>query len=160
MWPWKRKTKKVAPGKAEAKYEISLGRAQANECGRRSVSFSLSKGVPTILCTINGKGSRLLIDSGASLNVLEKSYAKKYGFTIWKQNGGQEISGIGGSSNMLGVSKVELIIDGQVSKMPFKAISFSGVHKKIGIAGIIGSKFLRDHKAILDYENRTMTWED
>lgn len=152
MWPWNRKQKEEL-GKANI---VTLGTEKPH---RREIGFSMSKGVPIIVCTINGKGAKLLIDSGASLNVLEKSYSKRYKFTVWKKAHGQ-VDGIGGGMTMLGVSKVDLEIDGICTKMPFKAISFNGVQRKLGVVGVIGSKFFKDHNAVIDYETRTLSWED
>jgi len=126
---------------------------------KRTIPFSMAKGVPIITCTLNGRGARLLIDTGASLNVLEKSYSKHYKFTVWRQKGG-EVSGIGGASSMLGVSKVSLVIDRVETPLPFKAISFNGVQKKLGVVGVIGSKFFKDKNAVICYESKTITWEE
>lgn len=139
MWPWKKKKKhKVEPGKD-------------------NIPFSLSKGVPIIKCTINGKGARLLIDTGASLNILSKELSKDYGYNVYSINRNDNtVRGIGGIRTMLGVSKAKIRIEDKEMYIPFQSISMKQLFKKLGIVGIIGSRWLSKNDYIIDYTNNTL----
>lgn len=139
IWFWrKKKTKKTISG-------------QINP-----ISFSMGKGVPIIEIKINGKKAKLLIDTGASLNILAKEDSRNYKFNVYSLRNASEITGIGGTKQMLGVSKAKITIDDVDYRIPFKSISLRIVKRKLGIVGIIGSRWLNQQDYVIDYNTNTI----
>ena len=71
------------------------------------------------------------------------------------QEGGT-VGGIGGTRQMLGVSKAKIEIEGEVHKIPFKSISMKALKGKLGIVGIIGSRYLNKLDYVIDYKLMTL----
>ena len=135
MWPWKRKKKVVSE--------------------KEVIKFSMNKRVPIIQVELNGKKAKFLIDSGASLNILDKNAAKEYGFKTYSSSD-STVTGIGGAEEILSVGGTDVVINGKKVRMPFKSIDLSNVVSKLGIVGIIGSRWLSQQGYIIDYCDHTI----
>lgn len=120
------------------------------------IKFTMGKGVPIIEIKINGKRARLLIDTGASLNILAKEDSQVYKFNVYSLMEDAHITGIGGVRRMLGVSKAKITINDIDYRIPFKSIPLRTVKKKLGIVGIIGSRWLNQQNYIIDYNTSTI----
>ncbi len=115
------------------------------------IPFSMNKGVPIITVELNGKKAKFLIDTGASLNIVSSEVAKKYDFKTYEPRSKTMVSGIGGSEVMLAVSDANVLFEGTKIRIPFKSVSLKNVRHKLGIVGIIGSRWLNEHSFLIDY---------
>lgn len=121
------------------------------------IKFSLSKNVPIVTGKINGKGIKLLIDTGASISILHKDILEK----IDIQAGSQlqyGMRGIGGDSGELyNINKsTHIEFKNHSLKIHFKTTSMKSVFLKLGVVGIIGTDFLKRHDCVIDYKNKIL----
>lgn len=119
------------------------------------IPFDFYKGVPIIEVKLNGRKARLLIDSGASLNILSREAKEKYGFSTYTIKG-YDVAGIGGSKVLGGVRNADVEYDNICLNIPFRAMSLKAVQYKLNIVGIIGSKYLNRHGYVIDYKSKTI----
>jgi len=118
------------------------------------MKFSTRKGVPTIKVTINGKGAKFLIDSGANSSFVDSSLARKFAFNIVENNA--VLHGAGGKVQMYDVYKCKIVTEDGPLDIRMKAIDFSNVREGFGIAGIIGSDYLIKNKMNIDYSTKQL----
>jgi hypothetical protein len=103
--------------------------------------------------TLNGKPALFLIDTGANKSLLDINKVEKYKFSFL-ETPFEKFVGIGGLQN------IHIIWDYQLKEFfqPMFGIDLAELNPyfksdNIDIAGILGSDFLRDKKAVIDYEN-------
>lgn len=115
------------------------------------INFSLSLGVPIVELTLNGKKAKFLIDTGASLNLVSSLKADKYGFKVYSSKDKQEVTGIGGTKNLGSTYDIEVKHGEFKWNIVFFATPLEQVINKLGIVGIIGTKFLKRNGFTIDY---------
>jgi hypothetical protein len=105
---------------------------------------------------LNGKKAFLLIDTGASKSLLDINKSSKYNFSYNKLNIEKYI-GIGGIQDMYTIYNYKIdnffipMIGTDLSEIaPF--FNYDGIY----IVGIIGSDFLNNRNAIIDYKNNKL----
>ena len=116
--------------------------------------FSTSKGVPTILVTINGQGGMLLIDSGAAKSFIDLRYKTHYDFDISSE--GETASGVGGNIKTYKVRNAQIKYNDSIIGHTFLTANLGEVFNNTGIVGIIGSDYLIKHKIIIDYNAKQL----
>lgn len=131
------------------------------------VSFRMVNRIPVVNGRINGKQAWFIVDTGASVSVLNAGEAEHFGFrvanTIHQQ--GRAINGLGGRSNVYAVSGCDLAI----GHLPLKYIAwhsqdmhalFSAIHEneEIRIAGIIGSDVLSKYHISIHYNKLALSY--
>lgn len=109
---------------------------------------------------LNGKKARFLVDTGANVSVLDINKSKKYGFTYRDKD--DTVVGIGGYTKRYRVYSTKLKTKyGENILIKFSGGDMSVVfgvmsNEGINVVGIIGSDFLMNSDAIIDYKNRTL----
>ena len=106
--------------------------------------------------TLNGKKTRLLIDTGASKSLLDISQAEKFGFNYAILSRNQYV-GIGGAID------IYVVYDYKIQE---RHISFLGADLEevthyfrisdMDIVGIIGSDFLESYNTRIDFVNNKL----
>lgn len=118
------------------------------------IDFTLINNLPVMEGTINGLPVLLLVDSGASVSLIDTSTSPVLKFDrdydVPVTNG----IGIGGSSYIYGVKDVTLTHKGDTLAVKFKGTDLSSFRLTNGIVAIIGSDFLSENGLIIDYKNR------
>jgi hypothetical protein len=110
---------------------------------------------------LNGKRGRFLVDTGASISILDVNQSKYYHFNTMKRN--DNVVGVGGSSNIYGIKNCELSTkDGLVVLVNFKGSDLSALNNSmrkdgLEVVGVIGSDFLMNANAIINYSNRSLS---
>ena len=109
---------------------------------------------------LNGKKAKFLVDTGANISVLDINQANKYGFTYKGIN--QTVVGIGGHSNRYRIynanlyaksgQRILISFGGSDMGIVFNAMAEDGLH----VVGIIGSDFLMNADAVIDYNTKTL----
>lgn len=109
---------------------------------------------------LNGKNAKFLVDTGASVSLLDINQMNRYGFTqSYRTN---SIIGLGGSINYTRIRNAKLLTKNNESVLVnFYGGDLSTIVNNMGkdgihIVGIIGSDFLMDFNAIIDYKNKKL----
>ena len=122
-----------------------------------SVKFISAKGVPVLKGTLNGKPAYFIMDSGASLSVLDSDQSKDYGFNVYADSEDGMVAGYGGTTQMESASNVNIEIGGVKFIGDYKSQDISNIvsaiSKDLGIhiSGIIGSDIMSNLGIIIDF---------
>lgn len=141
---------------------ISLG--DTNKC---QIIFNLKekRGLYFIPIYLNDMETWFLVDTGASISLLDVTQSKKYKFSyIYDKNDNYNINGIGGKIKRYRVFNYKTSYnstDFNINLSGGDLEIITDVMKKdsIYIAGIIGVDFLRRYNAVINYKNKTLTIE-
>lgn len=131
------------------------------------VSFRMVNRIPVVSGRINGKPAWFIIDTGASVSVLNAGEAKHFGFHVANTvyHPVRSINGLGGRSNVYEVSECDLAI----GQLPLKYIAwhsqdmqalFQAIYdnENIRIAGIIGSDVLSKYHIGIHYNKLALSY--
>lgn len=118
------------------------------------INFEVKNNLPIIKATINGKGVKLLVDSGASSSIIDYTLKDKLAFQTYNEDGGVTYNGIGGSTQGHSVTNLALKYNDSILHVKFRAIYFKNVRNSLGVAGVLGSDYLLKNGLILDYTNK------
>ena len=142
----------------------ALNAAQFAVPGAKSatVPFDFDDGEIGIPVLINGKKSRVFLDSGASGFALSQTVADTMHL---KQQGVLEARGYGGSTDLHPVKIDTLEIPGAVRLMGLTAVSIAlpeGFDQSLSqpVSGFIGYDLLSRYVVKIDYAHRTLTFSD
>ena len=113
-------------------------------------------------CTINGKKALFLLDSGSGMSIIDINQIDYYNLRSRPEFGKRLISGIGSSEQIEYLSGVKLEIKGRHFKPIFYGSNLQNVNhafrkNNIRIAGILGSDFLKQYGAIINYQQSMIT---
>jgi predicted aspartyl protease len=130
----------------------------------RTVQLQNADGIPIAKVKINGKEVYVIMDTGASISVLDATQSKAIGFTTYPDPESGQVSGYGGNTVMLRTNVDRMILDGEVLSGDFKAQDISNVVRAIQngtgfyISGIVGMNFMRQHDFKIDFIDNTITF--
>ena len=109
---------------------------------------------------INGKRGRLLVDTGASISIIDINQAKKYGFKYHSKN--VSVMGIGGSTNRYRISNIKTKTKyDETVLITYNGADISSLVNNmaldgIDIVGVLGSDYLMNTGAVLDYGEKKL----
>lgn len=118
--------------------------------------------LPIVEGTLNGKKVFFLLDTGASVSMLDETQANKYGFFTKK---GEDISigGYGGvTTEVSEVSKAEIYLGSEKLNKSFlgKDIGYliKAIHSNTGysIVGIVGNDNISSERFVIDFKNKVI----
>jgi len=144
-------------------HDINLSKAKSEK--NQIIRFKRIAGrIPVISATLNGKPAYFIIDTGASVSVLNEPEAKSYGFIVGA-NDDVNVTGFTGTSNMRRVVNCTL----QVGTLKITHIRFSCKNinelvtvvygnENIKISGILGSDLLGQYRMQIDFMNQTISF--
>jgi hypothetical protein len=120
--------------------------------------------IPVIEGTLNGKRAFFIIDTGASVSLLDESVSDHFGFkVICRIN--HQVEGLGGSARLsqafnyrvqLGTLNIKNIQFHTKNMSDFVAVIRES--ENIDIAGIIGSDVFDRYKIAIDYRRNTISY--
>ena len=116
--------------------------------------------IPVISLNIQGVTKLFLIDSGASISMIGMDFKNTFTFPISDDESDIKIYGAGGESLKV-LRKYKVPVLGTFSD--FVCVDISAIKNNmiyifdVNIFGVIGSDFLRAHKATIDYDKKTLT---
>lgn len=129
--------------------------------GDGKVDFIAVSKVPVVEGTINGKQAFFIVDSGASLSVLDDNQSDYFKFLTSSSN--IAAAGYGGVASFGNASNVKLTIGGKKFETDFKSQDLSKIvdlireNDGVEISGIIGSDIMKDYHFIIDYSELTIS---
>jgi len=129
--------------------------------GDGKVDFIAVSKVPVVEGTINGKKAFYIVDSGASLSVLDDNQSEYFDFSTSKSN--MAAAGYGGVASFGNAYDVKLTIGGKKFDTDFKSQDLSKIidlireNDGVEISGIIGSDIMKDYHFIIDYSELTIS---
>lgn len=128
------------------------------------VDFEVHHNILIIDGFINNKWGKFIIDTGASVSLLDVNQANKYKFDYFIDTDSR-IQGFGGNSRLMRTSSVHFGLQRhlQPSQMSFRASDLSNLnqvlsHSNQRIVGILGTDFLEMHGAVIDYPKRKLVF--
>ena len=128
----------------------------------RSITFYTVGRIPVIEARLNGKPARFIIDTGASVSVLNTREAGFYGFAIRPNDADAvDVTGFSGQSQLQGAGQCMVEIGSlRITHLRFRSRDmhdFARVLYPAGdarIAGILGSDVLMQYKMKIDFTDR------
>lgn len=128
----------------------------------RSITFYTVGRIPVIEARLNGKPARFIIDTGASVSVLNTHEAGFYGFAIKPHDADAvDVTGFSGVSQIQGAGQCTVEIGSlRITHLRFRSRDmhdFVQVLYPAGearIAGILGSDLLMQYKMKIDFTDR------
>jgi hypothetical protein len=130
------------------------------------VGFSTIGGkIPIVKARLNNKNAWFIIDTGATLTILNETQAKHYGFSVHEPRESKDIIGFSQSLKLSETSGCEirlgdLVIRHQVYRSEQMNAMFITIanREQIQIAGIIGSDILARYKISVNYNSKTLSY--
>lgn len=127
--------------------------------GYLPVEVSFFKRRPIITLTLNGQKAHFLLDTGASVSILNSKDAHRLGFRLIESSGARpDLYGInGGTMPSFSTTKVKCFTGDMRLNYQWAASDLSGLvqrirHRtRIRISGIIGSDLLKKYGFLIDY---------
>ena len=124
------------------------------------IDFTLSNNLPIVQANINGLPVLLLVDSGASVSLIDTSTAEILLFDRDYDIPVTQGIGVGGTSYIYGIKGVILTHNGDTLNVNFRGTDLSNFRKNNGIIGIIGSDFLSENHLVVDFKHKKLRKSD
>lgn len=134
------------------------------ESNSNEIKFITVGCIPVVEGRINGKKAFFVIDTGASISILDEACSKRFGFRV-TASVDRTVIGLGGESRIndaincsveFGPLKIEHVIFRTKRLGEFVAIIRKNNH--VEIVGIIGADVFDHYKININYKNRTITF--
>lgn len=129
--------------------------------GDNKVDFVSVDKVPVIEGRLNGRTAFFIVDSGASLSVLDENQKEDYEFETYAST--IEAAGYSGVAVFKEVQGAQITLGGVDFTTDFKAQDMSKIveiirkEDNVLISGIIGSDIMKTNRFIIDYSNNTIS---
>ena len=123
------------------------------------IPFKIIKKLPVIEVLVNGKQAYLLIDTGASISLMDSGGQKyfKYYTVEDKYNKYSAIGGVGGNMQIERVQGFVMTIQGIEIEYFQYAVNLEAVRTKVrGVVGILGSDYLAKQGYVVDFVNNQL----
>lgn len=126
---------------------------------RPMVDFEIHGNMLIVEGYVNQKWAKFIVDTGASISLLDYNQSKKYKFDYFI-NTQSRLTGFGGRSRLMNTSEISFKLKGISDQgSNFLASDLSGINRALSksnqrVLGILGSDFLKAHGAIIDYQLR------
>ena len=124
------------------------------------IKFMSANKIPVIEGKINGKRAYFIVDSGASVSVLDIAQDDYYNFNSMPID--EEAAGYGGVVKFYQVIAVRVAVGPSIVRTQFRSQDLSSIvelirqHEGVRISGILGSDVWKDLDALIDYKNRSI----
>lgn len=129
--------------------------------GDNKIEFISLKGIPVVKGKLNNKETYFIIDSGASVSVLNEKEKDKFGFSTSESD--IEAAGYGGTANFMDVFGAEIEIGGVKFITDFKAQDLTAIvnivskSQGVEISGIIGSDIMHKNDFVINYSEGSIS---
>ena len=121
------------------------------------IELEIIDNMPTVVLKLNGKDARFLVDTGASLSLLDVvSVYYNYNVEVSSPIPDYRIVGIGGYTNLHYARNYYLTHNKDTLDIRFMAIDLGGIKHDNDIVGIIGIDYLDTNGIIIDFENKKL----
>ena len=129
----------------------------------RIIKFTSVNKLPVVEGKINNKKAFFIIDSGASISVLDEDQSNTYNFYYQQLEDISQAAGYGGNFNYGHAYDAEISLGGLDLYTEYKTKDISDIvdvikqNDHIIVTGIIGSDIMKKYKFIINYSNNTIT---
>jgi len=125
----------------------------------RSITFRTVGRIPVIEARLNGKPATFIIDTGASVSILNTSEAAFYGFEVFTlQSDAVDVTGFSGVSSIHNAGRCTIEIGSlRITHLRFRSRDMHDFARTLypsgetRIAGILGSDMLMHYKMKIDF---------
>ena len=128
-----------------------------------SIDFEVHDNIIVVEAYVNSKWSKFIVDTGASVSLLDFTQSKKYDFT-YSVDPDKRLTGFGGKSRLMRTSDVSFRIKGEEPErlLSFSASDLSQLNVILSqaqqrVLGILGNDFLEMHSAVIDYKRKKLS---
>ena len=141
---------------------FSLLMIQCKGSLEKEIPFVDVEKVPIIKATLNNKSCYLMVDTGASISILDVTQSKTYNFKLTSV--ANEVLGLGGKTNYYNLDNVNVELDSLQFVSSFKGGSLNQLVKTIrinsgyNIVGIVGSDIFKSHGFKIDYSTNSIKY--
>lgn len=113
---------------------------------------------------INQKKGIFLVDTGAGISLIDLNQATKYNFEYYENANRGELKGIGGSGSFNPTTGIEVAYSGNdYTGFRFYGSDLDRLNEYFGktgfkILGVLGSDFFNKTGALIDFQNKTISF--
>ena len=126
------------------------------------IPITIRSNIILISLTVNNLPAKFIVDTGASVSLVDMKQASKYDFICFDTFGSGEINSLAGINALLPTSRVRLAYEYiKLKKSRFYGSNFEPLHeyfskRNIQVLGIVGADFLIKNNAVIDYKNKKL----
>ena len=128
--------------------------------GPDELALQMKENLILVKLTVNGKQANFIVDTGASVSVIDQRQASKYEFRCFDNMNQGSMNSMAGVSSLILTSKIELSHHNhQFGRMKFYASDMGYINRfmkerHVYILGILGADFLKRNQAVIDYKHK------
>lgn len=127
-----------------------------------AIDFEVHQNIIIVEAFLNNRWGKFIIDTGASISLLDFTQAKKYNFT-YSMDTDRRLTGFGGRTRLMKTSMVDFTMQKAASNRSFRfsASDLSGLNTILSqseqrVLGILGNDFLQSYGVIIDYPKKKL----
>ena len=126
------------------------------------IPFTIHENIIFITLDANGAPATFIVDTGATVSLLDMEQAEAYHFTCHESQGKGRINGLAGVNALMMASGIRVRHEGvKIKGIKFYVCNIDSLHeflekRDIHILGIIGADFLIRRNAVIDYERKAL----
>jgi len=135
---------------------------------RRQVPFHTHGRIPVIEARLNGRTAHFIIDTGASVSLLNEQEAGYFGFNVFVDDAypSAHVTGFNGTSTVnyaspcmleLGALKMPALRLKSRNMTEISSVFFE--HERIRVAGILGADLLEQYRMQIDFKARVISFK-
>jgi hypothetical protein len=129
--------------------------------GDNKINFVSYNKLPIVEGKINNRKAYFILDSGASISVLDETQSRKFNFDV--EESSSEAAGYGGIAQFSSVYNADLELGGLPMTTNFKGQDLTAIiatmeaSEGITISGIIGNDIMKPNKFIINFADETIS---
>ncbi len=127
-----------------------------------AIDFEVHQNVIIVEAFLNNRWGKFIIDTGASVSLLDFNQSKKYNFS-YSVDADNRLTGFGGRTRLMKTSVVDFKIQKTISSRSyrFSASDLSGLNAVLSqsqqrVLGVLGNDFLQSHGVVIDYPKKKL----
>ena len=124
------------------------------------LAIRITENLILVKLLVNGKQANFIVDTGASVSVIDRHQASKYRFRCFDNLDQGRMNSMAGISSLILTSGIELKHQNrQFKHVKFYASDMDYINRfmkerHVNILGILGADFLKRNQAVIDYKHR------
>lgn len=124
------------------------------------LTIRITENLILVKLLVNGKQANFIVDTGASVSIIDRQQASKYRFRCFDNLDQGSMNSMAGISSLILTSGIELRYQNhQFRHVKFYASDMDYINRfmkerHVYILGILGADFLKRNQAVIDYKHR------
>jgi len=145
---------------------ISCNAQKEDNTPDKTVKIQSADGIPVIRIKINGKEVYVIMDTGASISVIDENASSELEFSVRDDPREQETAGYGGNTTMMLTDITGFELDGEELRGEFKTQDLSNVVSAMRsgtgyrITAIVGMNFMRKYDFAFNFQDNVLTFNN